>query len=671
MDLSTHISKLPGVGTASALKLEKLGIQTVEDLLHHVPHRYIDFRNALEIAYAKAGDIVTIKGTLESITNIYTKTKKLMQAARVRDASATMDIVWFNQPYLARSLYEGVEYSFSGKVQFIGKKKALFAPEYEETGRGVHTGRLVPVYPTTARVSTKWIRSRVDHTLKMTDGTLYEFLPEKLLKRLGFMTFSEAVHAVHYPETHEEAEEGKRRLAFNELLITHIKSMLRKHEWDQTHASHKLSVNQKLLDDFIASLPFTLTNSQTRTIQELFDDLSQEVPMNRLLEGDVGSGKTIVAAAGAFAAFINGYQSIIMAPTQILAEQHFKTLQSIFDPFKARVSLVTSQDTRETYGRTDIYVGTHSLIQKRIKYDKAAFIVIDEQHRFGVKQRAILTEKAGKRKKMPHVLTMTATPIPRTIALTAYGDLALSTLDELPKGRLPITTWIVPPKKREGAYKWIAEQIDALHVQVYIVCPLIDESETETMKDVKAATVEFERLKKVFRSLKLGLLHGRMKAKEKSEILEKFKDGKVDILVSTPVVEVGIDIPNATIMMIEAADRFGLAQLHQLRGRVGRGEKKSYCLLFTDSASEVTRARLDAMTKTHSGFELAELDLQLRGPGDIFGTKQHGIPDLKIANWGDTELIKTSHKVAGEIIKNGAVYAKVLEKIKLKEGTVN
>jgi ATP-dependent DNA helicase RecG len=404
-----------------------------------------------------------------------------------------------------------------------------------------------------------------------------------------------------------------------------------------------------------------------KAIEEIFQDLSQKTPMNRLLEGDVGSGKTVVAAAGAFAAFVNGYQSVIMAPTQILAEQHYKTISQLFEPFKARVDLITGHEKKESIGKTDIFIGTHALIQKSVKFENVAFIVIDEQHRFGVEQRKFLTEKAGKRKKTPHVLTMTATPIPRTIALTVYGDLALSVLNELPKGRQKITTWVVPPEKRDGAYDWIQKQITTEKIQAYVVCPLIEESETETMKEVKAAKGEFERLKKRFKKLRLGLLHGKQKAKEKTEILTQFKNGEIDILVSTPVVEVGIDVPNACIMMIEAADRFGLAQLHQLRGRVGRGEKKSYCLLFTDSETEKTTKRMEAMKTTHSGFELAELDLQMRGPGDIFGTKQHGVPDLKIATWSDSLLIKETRKVAEEAIQKRDQYEKVFVKIAEKE----
>lgn len=674
MDLSTHISKLPLVGDAYAIRLEKLGIQTIDDLLHHIPFRYNDFRVVTPIARLQIGETVTIHADVLEFQNIFTKNGKRIQLAKVKDESGEIQVMWFNQPFLSRVFHEGDSFAFSGKVSFYNKKKALFAPEYESlTGKdhSLHTGRLVPVYPETAKVSSKWLRSRVNFILETMDEELDEFLPSEILEKEALIEFRKAIKTAHFPATLEEVEIARKRLAFDELLMTHLKSLIRKHEWQRKETSHALKIEEKQIHEFINSLPFELTDGQRRSIEEIVSDLKEKTPMNRLLEGDVGSGKTVVAAAGAFAAFLNGYQSVIMAPTQILAEQHFKTINKLFEPFKVRISLATSQTKVDTVGKTDIFIGTHSLIQKQVKFDAVAFIVIDEQHRFGVEQRKLLTAKAEKRKKIPHVLTMTATPIPRTIALTVYGDLSLSLLNELPKGRQKIVTWLVPPEKRDGAYGWIQKQIEEEHIQAYIVCPLIEESETETMKEVKAAKVEFERLKKVFPKLTLGLLHGKQKQNEKAGILEDFREGKIDILVSTPVVEVGIDVANATIMMIEAADRFGLAQLHQLRGRVGRSDKKSHCLLFTDTTSERVKKRLEAMTKTHSGFELAELDLQMRGPGDIFGTKQHGIPDLKIASWSDSALIKESRNVAEEAVSHQEKYRKLFEKILTKNVAMN
>ena len=374
--------------------------------------------------------------------------------------------------------------------------------------------------------------------------------------------------------------------------------------------------------------------------------------MNRLLEGDVGSGKTVVAAVASFAVFLNGFQTIIMAPTQILASQHYETFKKLLTSFGVRISLITSDIKKSDLGRNDVFIGTHSLIHNKVSFDKVGLVVIDEQHRFGVEQRKHLVKKSG----TPHTLTMTATPIPRTVALTSYGDLDLSVLTEMPKGRLKVTTWFVPETKRKGAYGWIKSQITNNKSQVFIVCPLIEDSEFETMADVKSVTTEFEKLKKIFGGLTLGLLHGRLKPNEKSQILKDFRSGKTDILVTTPVVEVGLDIPNATIMVVEAAERFGLAQLHQLRGRVGRSEKKSYCLLFSNVKYS---KRLRAMEKMHSGFELAELDLKIRGPGEIFGTAQSGFPELKVASWSNYLLIKKAKDIASDIVNNPSKYPKI------------
>ncbi|EKD62964.1 MAG: hypothetical protein ACD_52C00003G0001, partial [uncultured bacterium] len=388
----------------------------------------------------------------------------------------------------------------------------------------------------------------------------------------------------------------------------------------------------------------------------------------RLLEGDVGSGKTVVAAIAALVSFLNGKQTVVMAPTQILAEQHFTTLNDLFERLKVRISLVTSASKKIALGKTDIFIGTHALIHKKVIFDNVALVVIDEQHRFGVEQRAHLIKRSRKGTVSPHVLTMTATPIPRTVALTAYGDLDLSTLKELPTGRKIIKTWVIPETKRNGAYTWIGKQIDALRAQVFVICPLIEESATESMQQIKAATSEFENLKKVFKNQKIGLLHGRLKSKEKQTVVENFRSGKIDILVSTPVVEVGIDVPAATIMLIEAAERFGLASLHQLRGRVGRSNVQSYCLLFTKSAYN---KRLGAMKKSMSGFELAEVDLAMRGPGEILGVKQHGFVDLKIAKWSDSFLIKLSHEIANRIYTDPAMFKKAAKFMRLGNIAMN
>jgi ATP-dependent DNA helicase RecG len=541
-------------------------------------------------------------------------------------------------------------------VGFFSRKLCLTSPDYEILGEiekpTLHTGRLVPIYPETLGLSSKWIRTKIKDAFDITD--IKEFLPPKILKDLHLAGVSEAIRMVHFPKNLKEAGIGRRRLAFNELLNLQLKSLHRKIAWKKNKVSFKLNIKNVSMYQFIETLPFQLTHSQQKAVDEILEDMKKDTPMNRLLEGDVGSGKTVVAAVGAFATFLNGFQTVIMAPTQILAQQHYQTLNQLFSksvkPIK--IQLITSQTREKETKKSDIYIGTHALIHRKIKFDKVAFVVIDEQHRFGVEQRAHLVKKSG----TPHVLTMTATPIPRTIALTTYGDLDLSVLTEMPEGRQKIITWVVPSVKREKAYEWIKSQISNLKSQIFIVCPLIEASVVETMQDVKAAKAEFSIISSQFSNFKVGLLHGRLKPKEKDRVLSDFRSHKVNILVTTPVVEVGIDIPGATIMVIEAAERFGLAQLHQLRGRVGRGEQKSYCLLFSNIKSGKPMQRLKAMEKMYSGFELSELDLKLRGPGEIFGTLQSGFPELKVASWGNFELIKEAKEVAEDIVKNPETY---------------
>lgn len=665
MDLTTSASELPLVGPVYVSRLKRLEINTVGDLLHHVPSRYLDFRLTSKINTVRPGQTVTLRGKIISINNIYTKKGTRLQVAKIKDSSGEIEAIWFNQPFLVRNLPEGTIISLSGKIDWFGRKIALISPEYEKilaNKKPLHTGRLVPVYPETSGISSKWLRRKINFGFTGVQKTIRDNVPQSTLKNLNLVDLSSAIKAVHFPSTLDEAEKGKRRLAFDELLRIQLNSLWKKKKWEKNKASFRLNIKIGDASKFIKKLPFELTNSQNDSVKEILDDLGKESPMNRLLEGDVGSGKTVVAAIAAFACFLNERQTVFMAPTQILAEQHFNTLKEMLSPFKVRISLVTSGGIKKDLGRSDIFVGTHALIHKKLDFVNVALIVIDEQHKFGVKQRASLIKKSGSKFIAPHILTMTATPIPRTIALTFYGDLDLSTLTELPKGRKPVKTWIVPPQKRQSAYKWVGKQIKAEQTQAFVVVPLIDESEKETMKQIKAATSEHKAIKKIFPKLTIGLLHGKLKAKDKNKVINSFKKGSIDILVSTPVIEVGIDVSNATIMIIEAAERFGLAQLHQLRGRIGRGEKKSYCLLFAETKSQKVRARLNALKKTISGFELAELDLKIRGPGEIFGTKQHGYPELKIASWQDTELIKLTKNLADEIINNPSKYKKLLER---------
>lgn len=677
MDLKSPVSEIPFVGPYYVFKLKKIGVETIEDLLYHVPTRYENFSLQTEILSTQSGEKVTIKGQVTDIKLIFTRTGKKLVKAWVSDGEGEVEITWFNQTYLSKALPRGTWVSLSGKLEIVGKRRTMVSPQYEKINQStdllpestttIHTGRLVPVYPETSGLSSKWLRSRVASLLPQILPQVEETLPQEVLKENVSLSLEEAIKKIHFPESFEEAEAARKRLSFGEFFKLQLNALNRKATWKTKKLAHVLEVDQEKILNFMTSLPFSLTQAQTKAVREIMSDLEKPSAMNRLLEGDVGSGKTVVAAIACYMAHINGFQSAIMAPTQILASQHYKTLQSILSPFGINISLVSgAKSSKENKDHIDshVLVGTHALLHRENLFDNVAVVVIDEQHRFGVAQRALLSQRG---KKAPHVLTMTATPIPRTVALTMYGDLDLSILDEMPKGRIQIKTWVVPPQKRESTYKWIKDRVKGTDEQAFIVCPIIEESEKETMKSVKAASQEYERLKKeVFPDLKLSLLHGKIKGKEKDSIMDNFKSGKTDILVATPVVEVGIDIPNATIMMIEASERFGLAQLHQLRGRVGRGNKQSYCLLMTNSRIPRVLTRLKALERNFSGARLAEIDLEMRGPGDVYGTAQSGFPELKVGDYSDLELIKSAREAAEKVLPQIDKYPKLKKLIETR-----
>lgn len=640
-------------------RLQKLGIATVGDLLFHIPHRYDDFSLISPIARVQPGEIVTIRGTVLEIKNEYTRRSKPIQKATIVDETGSITATWFNQPFLTQYIKKNATVSLSGKVEWFGKIKTLLSPSYEivlENGETLHTGRLVPIYPETAGVSSKWLRRQI-YTL-LSQAALTEYLPPEIRQKNTLIELEQAIRTVHFPKSTDEVEQAKARLAFDELLLLQMKATKRRKEWEEITEGHSFSLVpfEKQIERFWKLLPFTLTGSQNQAIHAIFQDLGKERPMNRLLQGDVGSGKTVVAAAAMYLSYLNGFQSVLMAPTEILAQQHFKTVTRLLEPLGVKIELVTGNTksvtakkttllkTKSTLKKapvTNIIIGTHAVLFKKASFTKLGLVVIDEQQRFGVEQRSLIRQKGDH----PHVLTMTATPIPRTVALTMYGDLDLSYLDEMPKGRQIIKTWLVPKEKRDNAYDWIKKQIQDTDSQAFIICPFIEQS--ESMQTVKAAAVEYERLKKdVFPDLRLGLLHGKMKPREKEAALLQFREKTHEILVATPVVEVGIDIPNATVIVIEASERFGLAQLHQLRGRVGRGDKQSFCLLFTETTSDRTIQKLKSLETTHVGAQLAELDLRLRGPGEMYGTLQSGVPELKVATFSDTALIQKAKRVA-------------------------
>src|SRR5258708_944066 len=528
LDLKNSVGTIPLIGPSYSKKLQRLGIFTVEDLVIHIPRRYLDFRKSAKISELKPGDIVYLKGEVVSSISQYTKKGGKIQITQITDGKDSVMAIWFNQQFLARILFPGVKISIAGEVGWFNRKLAFVSPEYEKldgNNKSLHTQGLVPIYPETAGLSSKWIRRRITDVVDKND--IQEFLPPEIIKEHKLFDYTNAIKGIHAPHDEAEIENSRKRLAFNELLMLHLANSKRKKKWETKKANFKSKVEDKEIVEFTKKLPFELTPSQERAVYEINNDLKKDKPMNRLLEGDVGSGKTVVAATGMFVTFKNGYKSVVLAPTQILANQHYESLKNLFEPFKIKVGLFTSVSRSEPKD-VDIFIGTHSLLNKKINMKKVGFVVIDEQHRFGVKQRELLIKKTG----TPHVLTMTATPIPRTVAQTIYGDLDISTLTELPKNRIKITTWILKEEKRKGAYVWINEEIENNKSQIFVICPLIDDGETETTKEVKAAKSEFENLKKIFKTRKLGLLHGRVKGSEKEKIFFKFSNSLFAALTS-------------------------------------------------------------------------------------------------------------------------------------------
>jgi len=644
------IENLPATSPLTIKRFKLIGIETFWDLLNYFPYRYENYSLISPIDKLQEGEKVTVIGKVAGFKNEITRRGFKIQKIIIEDNDRSLELVWYNQPYILSLFKINEKIAVAGQIKKYGYKLVM-EPEEFERYEGVenlkHTGKIIPIYPEKKGLSSRTIREKIFYLLNFLKKVLKEkmdddLLPKEIIDYNNLIKEKEAYYHIHYPDKKNFAAKARERLAFDELFIIQISAQLIKKEWEKERVSHKFKIKefQPAIKKFITTLPFNLTDAQKKVLGEIFYDLQKERPMNRLLHGDVGSGKTVVAAICCYIAFINGFQSLFMAPTEILAQQHYQTISKLFENYPIKIGLQTGSKKSLQKNKTefDIVIGTHALLNEKLKFKNVGFVVIDEQHRFGVRQRAMLKEKGIN----PHLLTMTATPIPRTVALTLYGELDISYLDQMPKGRLPIKTFLVPSQKRKDAYDWIKKQIAENDASVFIICPLIEESSIETMKSIKAAKKEFENLKKIFSSFNLGLLHGRMKNKEKNQIMADFKERKIQILVSTPVVEVGIDIPHATIIVIEAAERFGLSQLHQLRGRVGRADKQSYCFLFTESLSNTVKGRLNFFCQNNLGIKLAEYDLKIRGPGEIYGEKQHGFINLKIASLIDYPLIKKS-----------------------------
>ncbi|USN97060.1 MAG: ATP-dependent DNA helicase RecG [Candidatus Nomurabacteria bacterium] len=653
MHLNTPLEAVKGVGPKIAEQLAVAGLETVGDLISFLPRKYEDFSVVVPITEIKPGN-QTIRARCEKVETKRVRRGMTVTTASLADKTGKLQAVWFNQPYRANQLKSEDEFYFSGMFEFSYNRYQLTSPSAEKVSEiPVSSDRIVPIYRAIKGLKSQLVR-KILIELRSYITTISDPMPEDIVKDQKLLPYANALLALHFPNNGDDVTRGRERLAFDELFQLLLAAQLNKQANNQL-AGWKLPFNKSAVQSFVEQLPFELTDAQRRAAWDIIQDFERETPMNRLLQGDVGSGKTVVAGLAARQAAVAGFQSAVMAPTEILASQHAETLAGMLQPHGVSVALLTGsvkgKVRQELYkhiadGSVDVVVGTHALIQEAVKFHKLGFVVIDEQHRFGVAQRQELLKKSH---QMPHLLAMTATPIPRSLALTVYGELDISILNERPKGRKPIITKIWSPNSRPGLYELIEEQL-ANGRQAYVICSLIDDNPTLEQKSVQE---EYKKLRVgPFNHRRIGLLHGKLKPAEKDAVMGDFAAGKIDILVSTTVVEVGVDVPNATVMLIENADRFGLAQLHQLRGRVGRSDMQSYCFLMMSDSSAPTR-RLKEIEKSGDGFYLAEVDLKLRGPGEIYGRAQHGELNLQVATLGDTALIARAQRAARQFVESG------------------
>ena len=652
VDLNKDVKYIKGVGPNRVKLLNKLNILTLKDLITYYPRTYENRGIAKNIIECIDGEETLICGIACGRVSEIRLKGKTMQKLIIRDETGTATITWFNQSYLKNMFEVGKEYRFYGKISNMFGKVSMTSPVFDKQGESKNTGKIIPIYPLTYNLSQNTIRKIIQNGLEEINGDLKEVLPDYILKEFNLQEINKATLNIHFPKEFNDFELARNRFIFEELLSVQLALLELKNGYQNEEIGIEFSKEAKM-SDIINKLPFKLTNAQRRVLEEIDNDMESTKPMNRLLQGDVGSGKTVISMCAAYKAVKCGYQAAIMAPTAILATQHLENFKKIFDELGIRCELLISAMTKKNKtellqrlenGEIDILIGTHALLQENVIFKKLGLVVTDEQHRFGVKQRTTIVEKG----QNPDVLVMTATPIPRTLALILYGDLDISIIDELPPNRKKIDTFAVPKTMEERVNNFIKKQIDEGR-QAYIVCPLVEENEESDLKSVEKL---YEKSKtETFPEYKVEYIHGKMKAKDKDIIMEKFKNKEIDILISTTVIEVGVDVPNSNIMVIEDAQRFGLAQLHQLRGRVGRGEYKSYCILKYEGKSETIRKRMKVMCDTNDGFIISEKDLELRGAGDFFGTMQHGIPEFKIANlFEDMQTLKIVQNLAMKII---------------------
>ena len=656
MLLNDSVTEIKGIGAKKAQTLNNLGIFTVNDLIEHFPRDYEDRSQVKDIADLTENEENTFFALVSAVPENVHIRKMTVTKVKLSDSTGSVNAVWYNQPFIKNALKKDEEYIFTGVYKKSGYRREVSSPEFEKAGTDKEIlggGRIVPVYPLTSGISQKVLRSLIKTTLDAVKTQLPEFLPLEMRKKYMLCERNFAISNIHFPENDESFFIARKRLVFEELFVLQTALFILKGTAKRNDGI--VFKTKGISEESEKAFGFGFTKAQKKVIAEICADVSKGIPMNRLIQGDVGSGKTAIAMTAALMAVKNGYQAALMAPTEVLASQHYESFKEFFDKFGIKVCLLKGSLKKKekeavkeliSTGEADVIVGTHAIIQEDVEFKKLGLVITDEQHRFGVKQRNVLSEKGIN----AHVMVMTATPIPRTLALILYGDLDVSVIDELPPGRQHIDTFAVNSSYHQRAYGFIRKEVENGR-QAYMVCPMIEENDAIEAKSVMQMIDEVSQTD--FKGLSVAVLHGKMKADEKERIMKDFAENKIQILISTTVIEVGINVPNATIMLIENAERFGLSQLHQLRGRVGRGKYQSYCILVTDSKSEVTKERMKVMKKTNDGFEISETDLKLRGPGEFFGTRQHGVPQLKIANlYKDADILSQAQAAAKELNRN-------------------